>query len=92
MKLIRIALFTAIASMAAIPAAFAQQGPVASACASDIQKYCKDVPHANRAARNCLEAKRDDVSASCRQALDLTGPGRGGCGGGRGCGRGNNAK
>ena len=67
----------------------AQHGPVAGACTSEIEKYCKGLPHVNRAVRNCLEENREKASSACREVLDTTGPGRGGCLGG-GCGRGGN--
>jgi hypothetical protein len=92
MRLIKISMIAAAALLATTAMASAQRGPVAGACAPDIQRYCKGIPHVNRAVRNCLEENRDNVTASCRRALDMTGPGRGGCGQGqgRGCGRWNN--
>ncbi|MBB4196669.1 hypothetical protein CCR94_21945 [Rhodoblastus sphagnicola] len=69
----------------------AQRGPVAAACASDIEQYCKGLPHVNRAVRICLEKNKDNVAAACRQALESTGGGRG-CGPGGGCGRGRQAQ
>lgn len=86
MKPIKITLIAAAALLASASMATAQRGPVAAACASEIEKYCKGLPHVNRAVRNCLEKNRDNASPSCRQALDTTGPGRG-CGQGGGCGR-----
>ena len=74
------------AAMLASPAAFAQRGPVHAACASDIEAFCKGLPHVNRAVRNCLEKNKDKVADACREALDNTGGGRG-CGPGGGCGR-----
>lgn len=67
--------------------ALAQQGtgPVASACADDIAKYCAGKSHENREARTCLEANKAKVSAACKSALDSTG---GGQGKGQGKGRG----
>lgn len=85
MKMMKIAAVAA-AFFAATAVAEAQQGPVAAACASEIEQYCKGLPHAFRAVRNCLEKNKASVGESCRQALDTTGPGRG-CGQGRGCGR-----
>jgi hypothetical protein len=55
--------------------ALAQTGPVAKACATDIQKICPNLGH-NGQTRSCLEANRDKVSAACRHALDTTGGGR----------------
>jgi len=79
----------AAALLAATPFAYAQRGPVASACASDIETYCKGVSHVNRGVRNCLETNKDKVGASCREALNATGWGYRhgyGCRGG-GCGQ-----
>ena len=80
----------AAAMLASTPLAFAQQrGPVAAACASDIETYCNGLPHVNRAVRNCLERNKEKVGTSCREALNATGWGyrhgygcgqRGGCG------------
>jgi hypothetical protein len=59
--------------------AFAQQGsgPVATACADDLAKYCAGKSHGNREARTCLEANKAKVSAACKTALDTTGGGKG---------------
>jgi len=81
----------AAAMLAFPPLAFAQRGPVAAACVSDIEAYCKGLPHVTRAVRNCLEKNKDKVGASCRDALNATGWGYRhgyGCGQGGGCGRG----
>jgi hypothetical protein len=86
MKVTLMALIAA-AMLASPPLALAQRGPVASACASDIENYCKGLPHVNRKVRHCLEQNKDKVSAPCKQALDSTGGGRG-CGAGGACGRG----
>ncbi|MCW2273501.1 hypothetical protein GJ654_05335 [Rhodoblastus acidophilus] len=88
---IKILALIAAAILASPPLAFAQRGPVASACASDIETYCKGLPHVNRAVRKCLEQNKDKVGTSCREALNATGWGYRhgyGCGGGA-CGRGN---
>ncbi len=55
---------------------WAQQGPVATACADDIAKYCADKEHGQGEVRACLEANEDKVSAACRTALETTGGGR----------------
>lgn len=55
----------------------AQQGPVASACTEDIQKFCADKQHGQGQVRTCLEANKDKVSDGCKAALDTTGPGKG---------------
>lgn len=52
------------------------QGPVASACAGEIVKYCAGKEHGQGKIRACLEANKDKVSAACKTALDNTGPGR----------------
>ncbi len=64
-------------AMAASGAALAQGGPVATACAKDITKYCAKAGHGSAQTRNCLEQHRKRVSAACRKALDTTGGGRG---------------
>ena len=84
MKISLLALIAA-AMLASAPMAWAQRGPVAAACASDIEQYCKGMPHVNRAVRHCLEKNKDNVAAACRQALESTGGGRG-CAAGGGCG------
>ncbi|MCW2285128.1 hypothetical protein M2323_002952 [Rhodoblastus acidophilus] len=84
MKIVLMAL-SAAALIASPPLAQAQRGPVASACASDIETYCKGLPHVNRRVRECLVQNKDKVSAPCKQALDSTGGGRG-CGPGGACG------
>ena len=50
-------------------------GLVASACASDIKKFCPDKGH-DGGIRACLEAQKADVSAACRTALNSTGGGQ----------------
>lgn len=57
-------------------AAFAQSGPVATSCASDIGRLCANKPH-DGSTRICLERAYDKVSAGCKSALDSTGGGRG---------------
>ena len=76
---IRIWLVAASVLALAGGAALAQQGqgPVASACNDDSAKLCAGKSHENRAARTCLEATKDDVSAACKTALDTTGGGQG---------------
>jgi hypothetical protein len=78
MKLIKTSLIAAAALLASASLAAAQRGPVAGACSAEIEKYCKGLPHVNRAVRNCLEANRGKASPTCREALDTYGPGRGG--------------
>ena len=74
---IRRALISAAISLGAITGAVAQQGPVATACAADMEKFCAGKTHVQREMRNCLEANKDKVSANCKTALDTTGPGKG---------------
>ncbi|MGE0022202.1 MAG: cysteine rich repeat-containing protein [Hyphomicrobium sp.] len=57
--------------------AYAQQGPVATACKDDIPKFCAGKEHGQGEIRACLEANKDKVSAACITALDSTGPGTG---------------
>ncbi len=85
MKLIMTSVIAAAALLVTASTAPAQHGPVAGACATEIEKYCKGLPHVNRAVRNCLEENREKASPACREALGSTGFGRGG-----GYGRGGN--
>ncbi|MEQ1652788.1 MAG: hypothetical protein ABL897_09885 [Hyphomicrobium sp.] len=64
-------------ALTTITSATAQQGPVASACAVEMEKLCAGKSHAQREMRNCLEANKDKVSAPCKTALETTGPGKG---------------
>lgn len=52
----------------------AQAGPVASACQSEMEKYCADMSHGQRGVRTCLEDHQEQVSTACKEALDSTGP------------------
>lgn len=56
--------------------AWAQQGPVATACKDDIPKYCAVKEHGQGEVRACLEANKDKVTTACKAALDTTGGGR----------------
>jgi len=69
----------AILAASTLPAAAqgAGQGPVATACKADIEKHCAGKPHGGGEVRACLEAKKAEVSAGCKAALDSTGPGKG---------------
>mgnify|MGYP005812171297 CR=1 FL=1 len=51
-------------------------GPVAKQCAGDIEKFCAGMQHGKGEIRACLEGRKAEVSAACREALDTTGPGR----------------
>lgn len=53
------------------------QGPVASACGSEIASICAGKEHGSGAVRSCLESNRAKLSEGCKAALDTTGPGRG---------------
>lgn len=77
MRMLSIVAAAALTTLAG--AAVAQQGtgPVASACADDIAKYCAGKSHENREARTCLEANKSKVTAACKTALDTTGGGKG---------------
>jgi hypothetical protein len=69
---------TAISLAFTIPA-LAQgmgQGPVAAACAQEIEKYCSGIPHGRGAVRACLEENTRKLSEQCRAALGGTGGGR----------------
>jgi hypothetical protein len=78
MRLIKTSLIAAAALLVTASTAPAQYGPVAGACATEIEKYCKGLSHGNRAVRNCLEENKEKASPTCREALDSTGFGRGG--------------
>ena len=70
----------ATAALLATTTASAQgtgQGPVAHACASEINQYCAHLSHGAGAVRSCLHSHRKSLSHDCRQALDHTGYGKG---------------
>ena len=52
------------------------RGPVATACASEIERYCAGIPHGRGAVRACLESNIQKLSDECRIALGETGGGR----------------
>jgi hypothetical protein len=52
------------------------QGPVATACAPEIKRYCAGIQHGRGAVRACLETNVRNVSEECRKALSGTGGGR----------------
>lgn len=56
----------------------AQQGPVAQACAVEMEKFCAGTPHGQGQMRACLTTHKDKASAACQQALSTTGTGIGG--------------
>jgi hypothetical protein len=51
------------------------RGPVASACAREINRHCSHLEHGRGAVRACLQAHRGKLSRSCRSALRRTGRG-----------------
>jgi hypothetical protein len=75
MKVFKVSAVAAILSFAAALGAVAQ-GPVATACKDDIAKLCAGKSH-DGDIRACLEAAKAKVSATCRNALDTTGGGKG---------------
>lgn len=77
MRILALAAGALLATLAG--SAWAQQGtgPVATACAADLAKYCAGKSHENREARTCLEANKGKVSSACKTALDTTGGGKG---------------
>ena len=77
MKTFRIMGSALFAAAAITTCAWAQQGPVATACKDDIPKFCAGKEHGQGEVRACLEANKDKVSASCKTALDTTGTGQG---------------
>ncbi len=52
-------------------------GPVGTACAREIDRYCSGVSHGRGAARACLQDHRGKLSRRCKSALDNTGGGMG---------------
>jgi hypothetical protein len=45
--------------------AFAQTGPIATACKDDIRNYSAGKKHGQGVVRGCIVAKKDKVSAAC---------------------------
>ena len=69
---------TIAAALAATPAS-AQgtgHGPVARACAAEINQYCGHLSHGASAVRSCLRSHHKALSHECRWTLDHTGYGR----------------
>lgn len=60
---------------------------IRTACAEDMTKHCAGKSHRRGEMRGCLAAKKDQVSAGCREALETAGPGMGKGQGGRRGGR-----
>lgn len=63
-------------TLGSVSSAVGQSGPVATACKDDIARYCADKEHGHGEVRACLEAHKDKVSATCRDALETTRGGR----------------
>jgi Cysteine rich repeat len=77
MKTIKRVLVAFATSAVLVTGAWAQQGPVATACKDDIPKFCAGKEHGQGEVRACLEAHKDKVSAACKAALETTGgPGK----------------
>ena len=51
-------------------------GPVASACAKEIARYCGGMSHGGGQVRACLNTHAHEVSPGCHYALTHTGYGR----------------
>ncbi len=67
----------ALIVVASVASAAAQMGPVATACKTDISKFCVGKSHGRGEVRHCLQSHYAKVSAACKHALDTTGGGRG---------------
>jgi hypothetical protein len=48
------------------------RGPVTSACAPEIDRYCAGERHGSGAVRACLQSHRHRLSGNCRYALGHT--------------------
>lgn len=55
----------------------AENGPVATICKTEIEKFCTDKEHVSKGVRNCLESNKTTLSKECQQILENTGPGKG---------------
>ena len=80
MTIKKLAIVMAATAAILIPANIASaqgmgRGPVASACAPEIDRYCQGVRHGYGAVRSCLQAHRQGLSGHCRYALGHTGYG-----------------
>jgi hypothetical protein len=78
MKGITIGATAAAAMLIPVDLASAQgtgRGPVASACGSEIARYCAGEKHGSGAVRACLQSHRHGLSGHCRYALNNTGYG-----------------
>ena len=53
-------------------AAFAQGGVIATQCAEDIERYCPDMSHMGGAIQLCLGEHMEQVTATCRNAIEST--------------------
>lgn len=66
----------ATAALAQQPGRGPGQGPVVAQCQDDIAKFCAGKAHEGET-RACLTAKKAELSAACKTALETTGPGKG---------------
>lgn len=75
----RIILISAVAFLfsGVLNAAPKGSGPVSVKCKDEIAKFCADKSHVMGEVRSCLEAKKDELSSACKEALESTGPGKG---------------
>lgn len=70
--------FIIISSFLVSLASYAEgNGPVASVCKTDIERFCSDKQHVAKEVRACLETKKTEISKECLQVLENTGPGMG---------------
>ena len=79
MKGITIAIAAAAAMLISADIASAQgigRGPVANACAPEIERYCAPERHGAGGARACLESNWRRLSHDCRSVLGRTGAGQ----------------
>ncbi len=79
MKKLAIAMAATAAILIPAHIAFAQgmgRGPVASACAPEVSRYCAHERHGAGAVRACLESNWRRLSRDCRSVLDRTGGGQ----------------
>ena len=61
-----------IAAAAVISPGFAQTGPVATACKTEIASLCSDKQHVRGEVRACLEANTTKLTQACKDALAST--------------------
>ena len=79
MRSVLMSLATVALIAAMVPSASAQgmgRGPVASACATEINTHCAKLSHGGGQVRACLQSHSRELSPECQKALDSTGYGR----------------